>query len=245
MNPATVPCVDDPSTRAHPTPSVPFLVPLVLALPAQDPAPVGQREEVTLVTAAREEQAWLEAPFAATVIEAEDLDRRFVRTMPQALAGTPGASVQETGYGQGSPYLRGFTGYQTLMLIDGIRLNNSVFRAGPNQYWSTVDPFTVLRLEIVRGPSSVLYGSDAIGGTANVITRGPWTWGEGFQHGESLHYRFASADTSDVVRGELSTTWGAPPASCSAPTASGTTTSRAGRTSGRRRTPATTSGPAT
>ena len=138
----------------------------------------------------------------------EDLARRMTRTTPQALSGTPGASIQETGYGQGSPYLRGFTGYQTLMLIDGVRLNNSVFRSGPNQYWSTVDPYVIERLEVVRGPGSVLYGSDAIGGTVNVLTRRPYTYGDGFRHGESLHYRLASADTSDVVRGEVSTTWG-------------------------------------
>ena len=183
----------------------------VLALPPtfpQDPPPDGQRAAVTLVTASREEEQWIEAPYSTTVIDAEELDRRLARTMPQALSGVPGTSVQETGSGQGSPYLRGFTGYQTLLLIDGIRLNNSVFRSGPNQYWSTVDPFSIERLEIVRGPSSVLYGSDAIGGTANVITRGPWTWGEGFRHGESLTYRFASADTSDVVRGDFSATWG-------------------------------------
>ena len=173
-----------------------------------DPSQDSQRVPVTMVTASREEQEWIEAPFSTSVITSEELGRRFARTTPQALSGAPGTSVQETGYGQGSPYLRGFTGYETLMLIDGIRLNNSVFRAGPNQYWSTVDPFTIERLEIVRGPSSVLYGSDAIGGTANVITRGPYTWGEGFRHGESLYYRFASADTSDVMRGDVSATWG-------------------------------------
>ena len=79
--------------------------------------------------------------------------------------------VQKTGHGQGSPYIRGFTGLRTLLLIDGIRLNNSTFREGPNQYWNTVDPNSVYRLELVKGPSSVLYGSDAIGGTVNVISR--------------------------------------------------------------------------
>jgi len=85
----------------------------------------------------------------------------------------PGVMVQKTGHGQGSPYIRGFTGFRTLLMIDGIRLNNAVFRDGPNQYWNTVDPFSIERLEVVKGPSSVLYGSDAIGGTVNVITRGP------------------------------------------------------------------------
>jgi hemoglobin/transferrin/lactoferrin receptor protein len=166
------------------------------------------RPDTTLVTATREASTWLEAPNAVTVIEAEDSARSFARTAPRSLDGTPGASVQETGPGQGSPYLRGFTGYQTLVLIDGIRLNNSVFRSGPNQYFGTVDPYALERLEVVRGPSSVLYGSDALGGTIHALTKGPNTWGAGHRHSERLYYRFASAETSDVVRGEVSSTWG-------------------------------------
>lgn len=164
----------------------------------------------TLVTAAREAQAWMEAPCATTVIEEEELRQRFARTAPQALAGVPGVSIQETGPGQGSPYLRGFTGYQTLLLIDGIRLNNSVHRSGPNQYFGTVDPYSIERIEVVRGPGSVLYGSDAIGGTVNVLTRRPHGWspdGHGFRHAESLHTRFNSSDSSEVLRGEFSATW--------------------------------------
>lgn len=48
-----------------------------------------------------------------------------------------------------------------------MRLNNSVFRDGPNQYWTTVDPLGLERAEVVKGPVSVLYGSDAVGGTVN------------------------------------------------------------------------------
>ncbi len=190
--------------------SAPFVALLSPFATAQEPSGDERRAPlpVTLVTATRGAESWIEAPYATTVIQPQDLARRFARTTPQALAGVPGASVQETGYGQGSPYLRGFTGYQTLLLIDGIRLNNSVFRAGPNQYWSTVDPLSIARLELVRGPSSVLYGSDALGGTVNVLTAGPTTWGEGFRHSESLHYRFTSADTSDVVRAEVAGTFG-------------------------------------
>lgn len=191
--------------------------PLLLVLPAlaarppfppQDERLRATPSQTTLVTATREELEWLEAPYAVTILEREGFEQRFARTTPQILNGVPGVSVQETGPGQGSPYLRGFTGYQTLMLIDGVRLNNSVFRSGPNQYWATVDPYSVERLEVVRGPSSVLYGSDAIGGTVNALTKGPHTWGQGFRHSERLYYRFASADESDVVRGEVSATWG-------------------------------------
>ena len=54
-------------------------------------------------------------------------------------------------------------------MVDGIRLNDSVLRAGPNDLWSTVDPYSVGSYELVLGPSSVLYGSDSMGGTLNVL----------------------------------------------------------------------------
>ena len=88
----------------------------------------------------------------------------------------PSVMVQKTGYGQGSPYLRGFTGFRTLMMVDGIRLNNSTFRDGPNQYWNTVDPWSVARYEAVMGPASVLYGSDAVGGAVNALSFAPPDW---------------------------------------------------------------------
>ncbi|MDD5707074.1 MAG: TonB-dependent receptor plug domain-containing protein, partial [Kiritimatiellae bacterium] len=61
-------------------------------------------------------------------------------TTPEALAELPSCLLQKTSQGQGSPFIRGFTGFRTLMLNDGVRLNNSVMRDGPNQYWNTVDP---------------------------------------------------------------------------------------------------------
>ena len=65
------------------------------------------------------------------------------RSITEALRGQSSALIQKTSHGQGSPFLRGFTGYRTLMLVDGIRLNNSVFRDGPNPYWNTVDLLSV------------------------------------------------------------------------------------------------------
>jgi hemoglobin/transferrin/lactoferrin receptor protein len=169
-----------------------------------------ERLAPVVVTATRLEEDVFDVPYSAESLDGAALvDEKAVRTLPEALRETPGVMVQKTSHGQGSPFIRGFTGFRTLLLIDGIRLNNAVFRDGPNQYWGTVDPLTIERLEVVKGPSSVLYGSDAVGGTVNVITRGrdPAAAGRGpvlggFDSERRVYVRYASADDSWVTRAE-------------------------------------------
>ena len=86
------------------------------------------------------------------------------RTVPEMLSYETGIMVQKTNHGGGSPSLRGLHGNQTLMMVDGIRLNNSIFRYGPNQYLNTIDAFAVDQIEVLFGSGSIQYGSDAIGG---------------------------------------------------------------------------------
>ncbi|MFY9345834.1 MAG: TonB-dependent receptor [Planctomycetota bacterium] len=169
---------------------------------APKPGDTAQAPPV-VVTASRSPQDPFTAPRAVDVIGSQQLQRGNARTLPQALRGLPSTMIQETAPGQGSPFLRGFTGYQNLLLIDGIRLNNSTFRNGPNQYWSTIDPLSIERIEVVRGPSSTLYGSDAIGGTVQVFTRSPQRRARsGTAVGGSLFGRYATAEDSAVARAE-------------------------------------------
>ena len=86
------------------------------------------------------------------------------RTVPEMLSYETGVMVQKTNHGGGSPSLRGLHGNQTLMMVDGVRLNNSIFRYGPNQYLNTVDAFAVDQLDVLLGSGSIQYGSDAMGG---------------------------------------------------------------------------------
>jgi hemoglobin/transferrin/lactoferrin receptor protein len=171
---------------------------LLQELAAQEAPEPGE----TIVTASRRPEPAFEAPFATAAVPEERIAERAYRTLPQALRDVPGVMIQETSPGQGSPYIRGFTGFRTLMLIDGFRLNDSVFREGPNQYWNTVDAAGVERLEVVKGPSSVLYGSDAIGGTVNAMTRSV-DWDEPNPVSATLDYRYATAEHSDMARAEV------------------------------------------
>ena len=166
---------------------------------------IGMAAEVetlpeVVVTALRAETALAEVPYASRVVDREDLQQTAPRATPDALRGLPSTMVQKTGYGQGSPYLRGFTGFRTLMMVDGIRLNNSTFREGPNQYWNTVDPWSVDRYEVVMGPASVLYGSDAVGGAVNALTLAPPAWAGEPTYERTLAYRGATADESTQAR---------------------------------------------
>lgn len=124
-----------------------------------------------VVTASRTSEDPLNVPYAVDVVSTNTLQAGpDARSLPNALTRQPSVLLQKTGPGQSSPFIRGFTGFRTLLLVDGVRLNNSVFRDGPNQYFGTVDQFSVDRLELVRGPGSVLWGSDAIGGVVGART---------------------------------------------------------------------------
>ena len=101
-------------------------------------------------------------------VDRRALDERMPRSAPDALRYEAGVHVQQTSSAQGSPFVRGRTGQQTVLLYDGVRLNTSTYRQGPNQYFFTVDPRTVQSIEVIRGGSSTEYGSDALGGVIEV-----------------------------------------------------------------------------
>lgn len=129
-------------------------------------------QEVT-VTATRTKQNTLYTPYSVTRINISAAEHFQPRTSPEALVGTMGVFVQKTNHGGGSPFVRSLTGNQNLLMIDGIRLNNATYRYGPNQYFNTIDLFSVGSIEVARGTGSVQYGSDAMGGVIQVFTKDP------------------------------------------------------------------------
>lgn len=125
------------------------------------------------VTGTREvDDSWNVGP-QISVTDKRDLEKAVVQTIPDLLQSTPGVHIQKTNHGGGSPFLRGLTGKQILLLVDGFRLNNSLYRYGPHQYLNTVDRFSLSKIDVMRGPGSLLYGSDALGGVLNLQTREP------------------------------------------------------------------------
>jgi outer membrane receptor protein involved in Fe transport len=166
------------------------------------------RSVYTRITVSATRGAAEEAESSAHVVFARDLEdnrERPIATLGEALAGGPGTLVQQSTFGQVSPFLRGLTGYQVLNLIDGIRFNNSTFRSGPNQYLAFIEPNQAQRIEALLGPTGVQYGSDSLGGTIHVITSPPVfsTDNRRSMHGD-FFFGGASADLSATGSAELS-----------------------------------------
>ncbi len=158
---------------------------------------------LTVVSSARHEQKIIDSPRSISVITAEEIRRKNYRTTPEALNDLVGVLVQETNYGGGSPTIRGLIGNQILILIDGIRLNNAIFRLGPNQYLSTIDIYQIERIEVIRGTGSVLYGSDALGGLINIITKSREDFHQDIGISSRIFSRYASADGGIAGRVEF------------------------------------------
>lgn len=154
-----------------------------------------------VVTANRAIEEAQKVPYTLAILTDEDLLENATRTLPQAFLTTPGVLVQQTTTGHGSPYIRGFTGRQNLLLQDGIRLNNSTWRSGPVQYWNTLDVQAIDRLELIKSQGSVLFGSDAIGGTVNTLSKSSGFQKEdGFFSGGATYYRFDTNSESHLSR---------------------------------------------
>jgi vitamin B12 transporter len=149
-----------PAPAATPTPT-----PTATATPATTPA-----ETVITVTATRNPRPLAQTASSVTVITRRQLESRDIFDLAQAVTLAPGVSLAQTGTSgkSASVFIRGAESNHTLVLIDGVRANNPDdgrfdFGAMPAE--------NIERIEVVRGPGSALYGSDAIGGVINIITR--------------------------------------------------------------------------
>ena len=110
----------------------------------------------------------LNLPYSLVQKNAASIKFGNYRTTPEALMGSSGVFVQKTNHGGGSAFIRGLTGNQTLLMLDGVRINNATFRYGPNQYLNNIDLYTISQIDVSKGTGSVEYGSDAIGGVIHL-----------------------------------------------------------------------------
>jgi iron complex outermembrane receptor protein len=129
----------------------------------------GIRQEVT-VTASGREETTLETFQSVTAIEGVELTTRSsAPSLGDLLDQEPGIAKRSFGPGTSRPVVRGFDGDRVLVLQDGVRTGTLSSQSG--DHGEPVDPTAVERVEVVRGPGTLLYGSNAIGGVVNILTR--------------------------------------------------------------------------
>lgn len=155
--------------------------------------------EHVVVTGHRRSVSEFRTEKAVTVTGESAIATRPAGSTADALREVTGVLIQKTTAGHGTPIIRGLIGKNIVLLYNGVRLNKPTFRSGGNQYLSTIDAEALTRIEVVRGPGSVLYGSDAVGGMVNTITHPP-----SFTDGEvhwmpRVRFRFTSADMGQGI----------------------------------------------
>ena len=154
------------------------------------------------VTATRRAESTSDVPQSVTVVSEAELRKRTGQTNADLLHGDVGTFVQQTTPGQAVIIVRGLKGSEVLHMVDGFRLNNAFFRNAPNQYPALIDPLMIEQIEVVRGPSSVLYGSDAMGGVVQMLSPQTRYSKTGWEQSARLRTRYASADSSSISRVE-------------------------------------------
>ena len=133
-----------------------------------------QLDEVVL-SASRGKETRSRIAETIAIASKEEIRRIAPQTSADLLANLPGIKVQKTQMGGGSPVIRGMEANRVLLVVDGVRMNNAIYRTGHLQSSITVAPTVLERTEIIYGPSSVIYGSDALGGVINYFTKIPET----------------------------------------------------------------------
>lgn len=155
--------------------------PYLLAIPANGAAyaivvylvPNTQTENETVVSANRTAEKRKDVAQKIQVVRAAEIQFQQQTSMADVLANSGSIFVQKSQLGGGSPIIRGFETNKVLLIVDGIRMNNAIYRGGHLQNCLTLDQANMDRVEIVFGPGSVMYGSDAIGGVMSFQTKKP------------------------------------------------------------------------
>jgi hemoglobin/transferrin/lactoferrin receptor protein len=133
-------------------------------------------------------------PQKITSITSEDIMFSNPQTSADLLESSGNVYIQKSQLGGGSPIIRGFSTNRLLIAVDGIRFNTAIFRGGNVQSVISIDPFTVDHTEVILGPGSVVYGSDAIGGVMNFYTKkAKFSFKEGISFSGNTIARYATA----------------------------------------------------
>ncbi len=161
--------------------------------------------EEIYISASKREQDQTEIPQKITQISEEQMRFSNPQTSADLLQASGKVFVQKSQMGGGSPMIRGFAANSVMIAVDGVRMNNAIFRSGNLQNVISLDPNAVKNTEVIFGPGSIIYGSDALGGVMNFQTKDPelsFTPDETFLKSNMLA-RYASANNERTVHADV------------------------------------------
>ena len=137
------------------------------------------------------------------IVSSREIARINTQNSGDLLMNTGNVYVQKSQQGGSSPVIRGFEASRVLLVVDGIRLNNAIYRSGHLQNVITVDQNMLERVEILFGPSSTLFGSDALGGIVHFRTRQPKLKQSDTIVSGNVFTRFSSANNEKTIHADL------------------------------------------
>tara|TARA_R110000764_G_scaffold82534_3_gene162913 strand:+ start:760 stop:3186 length:2427 start_codon:yes stop_codon:yes gene_type:complete len=161
---------------------------------------IAEQLDEVVMSISKWEQQKKDIPQKISLMNAKTIEFTASQTSADLLQNSGKVFVQKSQLGGGSPMIRGFATNRLLLSVDGVRMNNAIFRGGNIQNVISIDPFTIKSTEVIFGPGSVIYGSDAIGGVMNFYTNNPQ-----FSKTDSLevfgksNYRYSSANNENTV----------------------------------------------
>jgi len=137
-------------------------------------------------------------PEQIEIITKKNIEYLSPQTSADLLANTSGVRVQKSQLGGGSPVIRGMESNRVLLVVDGVRMNNAIYRNGHLQNTITVSPFAIERAEVVFGPASVSYGSDALGGVIHYYTKG-LNYSTNLRNKSDVFYRHSTVNKEQTI----------------------------------------------
>ena len=130
-------------------------------------------EDITVTAAPGHAVDTASAIQTVSVISRDDLDRRAHTVVAEAITEEAGVHLQRTSPSMAGIFVRGLTGNKVNVFVDGVRYSNGAQRGGVNTFLNLIDQSSIEGIEVVHGPNSAEYGSDALGGTVQFLTRTP------------------------------------------------------------------------
>ncbi len=158
-------------------------------------------DEIVLSASKGEEKRSRIAEHVA-ITSIEEIKILAPQTSADLLGNLPGVKVQKSQFGGGSPVLRGMEANRVLLVVDGVRMNNAIYRMGHLQNSITISPNIIERTEVIFGPSSVIYGSDALGGVIHYYTKTPKVSDKN-EINNAVYTRYSSINNEFTAEGNI------------------------------------------